>query len=69
MQEPSHFTFITVFPCCEGLFVEEMELVDLTSISWGEHDVTRHLNPFALSIGPSLGKGCHLEDEIYLQIN
>ena len=49
--------------------MEEMELVDLTSISWGEHDVTRHLNPFALSIGPSLGKGCHLEDEIYLQIN
>lgn len=60
---------ITVFPCCEGLFVEEMELVDVTSISWGEHGVTRHLNPFALSISSSLGKGCRLEDEIYLQIN
>lgn len=40
MQEPSHLTLITEFPYCEGLFVEEMELVDVTSISWGEHGVT-----------------------------
>lgn len=69
MQEPSHLTLITGFPCYEGLLVEEMELVDVTSISWGEHSVTQHLNPFAPSISSSHGKGCRLEDEIYLQIN
>lgn len=69
MQEPFHLTLITVFPCYEGLFVEKMELVDVTSISWGEHGVTQHFNTFALFISSFLGKGCCLEDEIYLQIN
>lgn len=67
MKKPSHFTLITVFPCYEGLFAEEMEQVDFTSISWDVHGVTQHLKPF-LSV-PSSGKGCHSEDKIYLQIN
>lgn len=69
MQEPSHLALPVVFPGCEGLFMEEMEPADVTSISRGERIVTQHPHPFALSISFSLGKDCHFEDETYLQIN
>lgn len=49
--------------------MEEMELADVTSISRGECIATQHPHPLALSISFTLGKGCHLEDETYLQIN